>query len=131
MTKLRQHPVWNHKHDEAVVRNIRIVTFGQKIYVPEACRVNLVSWHHENLQHRGRDGTLKTIEANFKWPNRRKNVDVHVKNCDICQKFKIKALQRLNYMTNKLFQFNHQHYYIRKIKKKKHMQKFKEMMNAI
>ena len=71
------------------MRGAELVTHEEKACVPQSIRSDLVTWHHENLQYRGRDRRIKTIVVNFKCPERMKEIDSHTKNCDVCQKHEI------------------------------------------
>ena len=55
-------------------------------FVPEAIRIELISWHHDNplVGHFGVDKTRELVGQKYYWPSLRKDVKSYVKGCDVC-----------------------------------------------
>eukprot|EP00957_Ditylum_brightwellii_P177644 13530708-Ditylum_brightwellii.AAC.1 len=50
------------------LRDVKVVTYQGKVWVPENCREELIEWYHKNLQHWGSNLMQHTIGTNFCWP---------------------------------------------------------------
>ena len=60
----------------------------RKLHVPENCREILIDWHHESLQHRGKESMIRTTVNEFKWTGWTANIDGFVSSCELFQKCK-------------------------------------------
>ena len=63
-----------------------------KIYIPPEFRQTIFRQLHSSpsASHPGRDATTYNIQKDFYWPRMRQDVHEWVKNCDICQRMKIR-----------------------------------------
>ena len=62
-----------------------LVTYKNKIYVPNTLRRNMIEWYHNYLCHPGISRLTETLRRLFYWPGLDKDVKQHVKGCAICR----------------------------------------------
>jgi hypothetical protein len=62
-----------------------LITYNDKIVVPEILRDRIISWYHHYLCHPGQLRMEATLRQNYYWEKMRATVQSHVKACKICQ----------------------------------------------
>ena len=62
----------------------------KQICIPVSHRKRIMTLAHENFGHLSRNSVVKHITKSFYWPTLWKDVRVHVKTCDTCQRVKKK-----------------------------------------
>eukprot|EP00957_Ditylum_brightwellii_P123130 9388161-Ditylum_brightwellii.AAC.1 len=72
-----------------MLREVEVMTYQGKEWVPENCREELVEWYHENLQYRGNELMQQTIGTNFCWPQWTAQIAQCVNQCTLCQEYNI------------------------------------------
>lgn len=67
-----------------------MLTFRDKIYVPEALRIQVVADHHNSplAGHFGRDRTLDLLQRNFWWKGIKSTVSEYTRRCQFCTQSK-------------------------------------------
>ena len=70
------------------LENVKVITYKNKIYIPEALQLRVIEWYHEYLCHPGETRTEETIRRTMTWPNLREQVRSFCKTCKQCQKCK-------------------------------------------
>jgi hypothetical protein len=70
------------------VEGIEVITYKDKIYIPQHLQQRVVAWYHEYLVHPGQSRTEATIRQNFTWPNLRAHVYNFCRTCSQCQIYK-------------------------------------------
>ncbi len=73
---------------ECVIEGHNLITYKDKVYVPEPLRKRIAEWYHEYLCHPGQTRTEETIRLAFTWPTLRKTVKRYCRTCKLCQKNK-------------------------------------------
>jgi hypothetical protein len=63
----------------------QVITFKDRIYVPQALRDRIVAWYHDYLSHRGKVRMQNTLASTLYWPNMDKTIYSYVKKCLTCQ----------------------------------------------
>ena len=63
-----------------------LVLDGQRIYLPEGCRAEVIKVMHTSHAKAPMMGA--TIREMYFWPHQRKELQEHAENCDICQDFR-------------------------------------------
>ena len=48
------------------VRGFEVIICLEKVHVPQILRDIIIDWHHESLQHRGKESMNRIIENGFK-----------------------------------------------------------------
>jgi hypothetical protein len=64
------------------------------IYIPALLRNSVLQWYHTSLQHPGIKRMQATMRENVYWPGLDAAVVHAVKNCPVCQQYKITAVKR-------------------------------------
>jgi transposase InsO family protein len=67
---------------------------SETIYVPESMRTKLLHWYHDCLQHPGVRRMQATVKEHLYWPKIDQDIATYVKNCTICQSYKITAVKK-------------------------------------
>ena len=84
-----------------ILDTIKLVTFKNKIVIPQLLQRYVVKWYHTYILHTGRYRTQAMIHQHFYWPGIRKNARKEVTKCDVCQltkrSTKITVKHLLNY----------------------------------
>jgi hypothetical protein len=62
-----------------------VITYDNKIYIPQSLRKRIVWWYHTHLKHPWITHMEATLRKNLTWPNLRKDVEAAVKNYYECQ----------------------------------------------
>jgi hypothetical protein len=74
------------KFSERTIERSTVITYEQKIYIPQSLRKRIVWWYHTYLQNPGITRVEATLRQNLTWTNIRKDVEeASVKNCHECQ----------------------------------------------
>ena len=76
-----------------IFRGADLTTYQDKVHVSENCREKLIDWHHDVLQHRGKESMTRTIGNDFKWPGWTTEVGRFVAGCELYQKHKITGVK--------------------------------------
>jgi transposase InsO family protein len=66
----------------------QVITFKDRIYVPQALRDRIVAWYHDYLSHPGKVRMQNTLASTLYWPNMEKTIYSYVKKCPTCQRCK-------------------------------------------
>eukprot|EP00957_Ditylum_brightwellii_P195964 14931077-Ditylum_brightwellii.AAC.2 len=53
---------------KVTLREIEVITYQGKVWVPKNCREDLMEWYYKNLQHCREEIMARTIRTNFRWP---------------------------------------------------------------
>ena len=69
------------------------MTFKSLISVPLVHQEHIIEWYHISLLHAEATCMLNTIGLDFGWQGICKQVDIFVRTCDKCQKYKITGKQ--------------------------------------
>jgi hypothetical protein len=48
--------------------NVEVITFKEKVWVPEDLLLQLIDWYHETLGHAGSTRTINSIGQSFGFP---------------------------------------------------------------
>jgi hypothetical protein len=64
------------------------------IYVPERMREKLLHWYHDCLQHPCVHRMQATVKEHLYWPRIDQDIATYVKNCTVCQSYKITAVKK-------------------------------------
>jgi transposase InsO family protein len=64
------------------------------VYVPRPIREKILHWYHDCLQHPGVRRMQATIKEHLYWPRIDQDIQTYVKNCSICQTYKITAVKK-------------------------------------
>eukprot|EP00957_Ditylum_brightwellii_P024928 1884983-Ditylum_brightwellii.AAC.1 len=51
---------------KVALREVEVITYQEKVWVPGICREDLVEWYHENLQHHREEMITQMIGTNFR-----------------------------------------------------------------
>jgi hypothetical protein len=78
-----------------------VITYDNKIYIPQSLRKRIVWWYHTYLKHPGITRVEATLRQNLTWPNLKNDVEAAVKNCHECQIGK-KVTKKYGYLSEKL-----------------------------
>jgi len=89
LKKMMSRKKTKHQFARVMLRDVKIVTYQGKVWILENCREKLVEWYHKNLQHRGDKLMQHTIGTNFCWPGWTAQIPQCVKQCTLCQEYKI------------------------------------------
>jgi hypothetical protein len=68
--------------------NVRLLTYKDKLYVPERLRTATLNWYHHYLCHPGGDRLANTIRTTCRWPGLVHQAREWCVKCPTCQKFK-------------------------------------------
>jgi hypothetical protein len=63
----------------------QVITFKDRIYVPQALCDRIVAWYHDYLSHPGQNHMYNTLASTLYWPNMEKTINRYVKKCPTCQ----------------------------------------------
>jgi hypothetical protein len=63
----------------------QVITFKDRIYVPQALCDRIVAWYHDYLSHPGKVQMQSTLASTLYWPNMEKTIYSYVKKCPSCQ----------------------------------------------
>ena len=85
--KIRQNPK---DYTKIVIENQKIVSFRNRIYIPQELRRQVLSWYHHYLCHPGATRMYKTIGATMYWESMESDIKAFTKACPTCQKHKKK-----------------------------------------
>ena len=77
-----------------VQNNINLVTFNDKIVIPQLLQMYVVEWYHAYILHPGLDRTEAMLCQYLNWPVNRKTVREEVTKCDVCQHTKRSTKKR-------------------------------------
>ena len=66
----------------------KLITYCDKICVPQTLQKQMVQWYHEMLCHPGSTRTEATIAQEFYWNNLKQTVRNICSKCDLCQRTK-------------------------------------------
>lgn len=70
-----------------------LITFKNKIVIPQSLQRRCVEWYHVNLCHPGETRTEHTIRQHFHWTNLRKDIETICRTCPTCQLTKKKTIK--------------------------------------
>jgi hypothetical protein len=84
-THLKEMMKKSEKNSERLIERSTVITYDNKIYIPQSLRKRIVWWYHTYLQHSGIALMEATLRQNLTWPNLKKDVEAAVKNCHECQ----------------------------------------------
>jgi hypothetical protein len=62
------------KFSERRIEISKVITYDNKIYIPQSLRKRIVRWYHTYLQHPGITRMEETLIQNLTWPNLIKDV---------------------------------------------------------
>lgn len=83
----------NYKLEEFGKYNLSTKTssseYKERIWIPEALRVQLLEWYHDNLQHPGARRLEESIRTNFTYPKLSQMCKDIASKCDICSQMKL------------------------------------------
>lgn len=86
-----------HKHNRFLVEgpliNEGLFHLGRLLYVPSSLCQRIIAEAHESTYsgHVGVDKTTAAVRRRFWWPHLRRNIRAFVKQCDECQKNKLRT----------------------------------------
>ena len=84
--------------DGILVRELQRELFGPKlqVLVPHDMKDDILRECHEarTAGHLGRNKTMANVKRRFLWPGMRPDVDVYVKTCNLCSRYKISGQKR-------------------------------------
>ena len=66
------------------VEGKELITYKNKIYIPDTLKDRVMDWYHTYLIHPGVTRMLSTIHSIFHWHGMRKDIEKFVQTCDIC-----------------------------------------------
>jgi len=71
-----------------------------KIYIPPPLQQHVFRLLHSSpsAAHPGRDATLSNIQKDYYWPSLRNNVEEWIRNCDLCQRMKIRPKKKHGFL---------------------------------
>jgi len=72
-------------HATKHVEGVDLVTYNDKIVVPDSLQGDILAWYHQYLSHPGMTRLEATLRAIYMWPNMRKDVERFVRTCRKCQ----------------------------------------------
>lgn len=72
-------------HDDRIWKHERMGTLPRLVITDLAKRGDLIAQAHNEVGHRGRDATYKTLSERFYWPNLYDSVAYFVRSCYVCQ----------------------------------------------
>ena len=84
LKRLRDKPGYS----DTVLEGSDLITFKDRIYIPQALRSSIVEWYHSMLGHPGVKRTAATITQHLIWPGLHDEVENHVSKCEACQLYK-------------------------------------------
>ena len=58
---------------------------GNRIFMPDTLKEDLIEWYHVNLSHPRGDRMHLTMKLYFYWKGMKNEIMQKVKHCDICQ----------------------------------------------
>jgi hypothetical protein len=70
---------------ERTIERATLITYENKIHIPQSLRKRILWWYNTYLQHPGKTRMEETLRQNLTWPNIRKDVEAAVKNCHECK----------------------------------------------
>jgi hypothetical protein len=73
------------KFSEIIVLRSTVITYDNKIYIPQSLKKKIVWWYHTYLQHPGITRMEANLRQNLTWPNLREDVEAAVKKINECQ----------------------------------------------
>jgi hypothetical protein len=73
------------KFSEKLIERSTVITYDNKIYIPQSLRKRIVWWYHTYLQHPGITRMEATPRQSLNWPNLKNDVEAAVKKCHECQ----------------------------------------------
>ena len=80
-----------------VRKTIKLVTYKDKIVIPQKLQKYVVKWYHTYLLHPGLDRMEAIILQNLYWPGIRESVQKEFTRCDVCQRTKKSTKNTVNY----------------------------------
>ena len=83
--KVRDNPK---EFSKQTIEQIKVITFKNRIYLPQKLRKRVLNWYHHYLCHPGKTRMYKTLASTLYWEGMEKDVQMYVKNCSTCQKYK-------------------------------------------
>jgi len=78
-----------YRFEDGVILRTRLDTQGDsktQICLPKAMRSECMRLAHTKFGHMGRNKMCQLITPYFYWPNLSKDCQVHIRNCDVCQR---------------------------------------------
>eukprot|EP00644_Phytophthora_capsici_P004502 jgi/Phyca11/110991/e_gw1.19.664.1 len=66
-----------------------LVAYHRRVVIPDALRVDLISWYHQNLGHPASERQFKTMRHTFYWPSMESTIAKFVKKCITCKRAKV------------------------------------------
>ena len=73
---------------KTTLEETELVTYNDRIYVPNTLQSRVVDWYHTYLAHPGETRMVATLSQTLYWPGMHKHIHEHVKTCDVCQRVK-------------------------------------------
>ncbi len=85
--EIRQNPK---DYTKILIENQKIVSFRNRIYIPQELRRQVLSWYHHYLCHPGATRMYKTIGATMYCESMESDIKAFTKACPTCQRHKKK-----------------------------------------
>jgi hypothetical protein len=76
------------KYKKQKIEGAEIVTHHKLIVIPKTLQKRIVAWYHLYLAHPGMTRLEATLREPMTGPNMRKDIELHVRTCPQCQKYK-------------------------------------------
>ena len=83
--KVKNNPDHFHKK---TVEQVKVITYKNRVYVPQQLRTRLIKWYHHYLCHPGEARMHKTMASTLYWEKMEDDIRQYVKQCKTCQRFK-------------------------------------------
>ena len=84
LKRLRDKPGYS----DTVLEGSDLITYRDRIFIPQSLRASIVEWYHSMLGHPGVKRTAATITQHLIWPGLYAEVEKHVSKCKACQLYK-------------------------------------------
>ena len=84
LKKLKSKP----EYSDTVLEGTDLITYRDRIYIPQSLRPKIVEWYHTMLGHPGTKRTAATIAQHLIWPGLHNDVDTYIMSCNACQLYK-------------------------------------------
>jgi hypothetical protein len=80
-THLKEVMKKSEKFSKRRIERSTVITYDNKICIPQSLRNRIVWWYHTYLQHPGITRMEANLRQNLTWPNLKKDVEAAVNNC--------------------------------------------------
>ncbi len=83
-------------YKKQIIENVQLVTYKDRIFIPETLRNQVLTWYHYYLCHPGKGRVYNTMAATLYWDKMEADITAFTKGCSTWQRFKKKKYGKLS-----------------------------------